>query len=102
MVILLTVTPLTVNLLYLIELKSPYHFPWAHPCEDGLRIFPQTNAKFPFFPVLQWFFSPGFMSTVSQQILLAILNFSPSAYIYAYKHTHIHTTVIKKAIRGGS
>lgn len=56
----------------------------------------------PFCPKFYNDFFSGFMSTVSQQIFLAILNFSPSAYIYAYKHTHIHTTVFKKATRGGS
>lgn len=97
MVLLLTLAPVMVNLLYIRELKSPYHFSWAHPWEDVLRIFPQTNSNFPlFFSSFTMIFS-GFMSTVSQQIFLIILNFSPSAYIYAHKHTHIHTTVFQKA-----
>lgn len=49
MVLLLTLAPVMVNLLYIRELKGPYHFPWAHPWEDVLRIFPQTNSNFPFF-----------------------------------------------------
>lgn len=49
MVLLLTLAPVMVNLLYIRELKSPYHFSWDHPWEDVLRIFPQTNSNFPLF-----------------------------------------------------